>query len=84
MHCQKLAPNAPEQNPVEDIWLQGKNLLRKFWVLCKSFKVVRFLFIFFTHLQKFDFPKLHEYEPATSSLVEQENKVNNQILLQVQ
>ena len=24
-----FAPNAPEQNPVEDIWLKGKNLLRK-------------------------------------------------------
>lgn len=24
IYCGKLAPNAPEQNPVEDIWLQGK------------------------------------------------------------
>lgn len=23
--CIKLAPNAPEQNPIEDVWLQGKN-----------------------------------------------------------
>lgn len=32
--CTKFAPNAPEQNPVEDIWLQTKNFLRKFYHLC--------------------------------------------------
>jgi transposase len=26
INCILFAPNAPEQNPVEDIWLQGKNL----------------------------------------------------------
>jgi transposase len=25
-----FAPNAPDQNPVEDIWLKGKNFLRKY------------------------------------------------------
>ena len=63
--CEKLAPNAPEQNPVEDIWLQAKNFLRKFWILCKSFKVSKWLFAFFTNFQKFDFPKLSEYEPCS-------------------
>ncbi len=29
--CIKLAPNAPEQNPIEDVWLQGKEMLRKYW-----------------------------------------------------
>ena len=33
IRCIKFAPNAPEQNPVEDIWLQGKNWLRKFYYL---------------------------------------------------
>jgi transposase len=59
--CTKFAPNAPEQNPVEDIWLQGKNLLRKFHHLCKSFKVVKWLFKFFLDGQIFDFPKLYQY-----------------------
>src|SRR5258708_8055511 len=27
--CLPFAPNAPDQNPMEDIWLQGKNYLRK-------------------------------------------------------
>ena len=26
--CILLAPNCPEQNPVEDVWLHGKNFLR--------------------------------------------------------
>ncbi|MEG4278207.1 IS630 family transposase [Microcoleus sp. MON1_C1] len=38
-----FAPNAPQQNPVEDIWLQAKNFLRKYWYLCRSFKIVKFL-----------------------------------------
>jgi len=59
--CILFAPNAPEQNPVEDVWLQAKNFLRKFWHLCKSFSVVKWLFKFFTNHQKFDFPKLRRY-----------------------
>jgi putative transposase len=59
--CLLFAPNAPEQNPVEDVWLQAKNFLRKFWHLCKSFSVVKWLFKFFTNHQKFDFPKLGQY-----------------------
>lgn len=62
--CIRLAPNAPEQNPVEDVWLQAKNFLRKFWYLCKSFPIVKWLFNFFTHQQKFDFPKLNQYKPC--------------------
>ena len=26
--CVRFAPNAPEQNPVEDVWLKGKTYLR--------------------------------------------------------
>jgi len=35
--CILFAPNAPEQNPVEDVWLQAKNFLRKFWPLEQNF-----------------------------------------------
>lgn len=59
--CTKFAPNAPEQNPVEDIWLQGKNFLRHFYHLCSSFKIVKWLFKFFTDGQIFDFTKLFQY-----------------------
>lgn len=59
--CTKFAPNAPEQNPVEDIWLQVKNFIRKFYHVCQSFKVVKWLFEFFADGQIFDFPKLYRY-----------------------
>lgn len=62
--CILFAPNAPEQNPVEDVWLQAKNFLRKFWYLGKSFPVIKWLFKFFTAHQKFDFPKLQQYVPC--------------------
>jgi DDE superfamily endonuclease len=29
IHCLLLAPNAPDQNPVEDCWLKAKNYVRK-------------------------------------------------------
>jgi transposase len=38
--CELFAPNAPEPNPVEDIWLQGKIFLREHWYLCKSLAVI--------------------------------------------
>jgi len=41
--CILFAPNALQQNPVEDIWLQAKNFLRKYWYLCRSFKIAKFL-----------------------------------------
>jgi len=47
-------PNAPEQNPIENIWLQGKRLLRECYHLCQNFSTVKFLFEFVTHLQTFD------------------------------
>lgn len=61
--CLRFAPNAPEQNPVEDIWLQTKNFVRRFYHLAKSFKVVKWLFKFFANGQIFDFPKAFEYAP---------------------
>jgi len=64
--CIRFAPNAPEQNPVEDVWLQAKNFLRKFWPWCKSFSVIKWLFKFFTNYQEFDFPKLHQYTPYSN------------------
>jgi len=63
--CLLFAPNAPEQNPVEDVWLQAKNFVRKFWPLCKSFSVVKWLFKLFTNHQQFDFLKLHQYAPCS-------------------
>ena len=59
--CILLASNAPQQKRVEYVWLQAKNFLRKFWHLCKTFPVVKWLFKFFNNHQKFDFPKLKQY-----------------------
>lgn len=63
--CILFAPNAPQQNPVEDVWLQAKNFLRKFWHLCRTFPVVKWLFKFFTNHQQFDFSKLKQYLPCS-------------------
>ena len=49
------------QNPMEDIWLERKKLTREFYHLCKSFKIVKYLFEFVTHKQIFNFPKLFMY-----------------------
>ena len=59
--CERFAPNAPQQNPVEDIWLQAKRLIREFYFFCHSFSVVKALFQLSVDCQIFDFPKLHEY-----------------------
>lgn len=59
--CIRFAPNDPKQNPIEDIWLQAKRFIRKFYHLCKSFATVKFFFEFITHRQIFNFPKLFIY-----------------------
>jgi transposase len=59
--CLRLAPNAPEQNPVEDIWLQAKQFIRKYACLCRKFRSVKLLFKLLTHLQTFTFAKAFMY-----------------------
>lgn len=62
MLCPQIShPNAPEQNPIEDVWLQAKQFIRKYYHLCSSFSAVKQLFEFMTHHQIFDFPKLSMY-----------------------
>lgn len=56
--CEKFSPNAPEQNPVEDIWLQCKSFIRHFYHFCRSVKIVKWLFKFFTDGQICGFLKL--------------------------
>ena len=34
--CMRFAPNAPEQNPTEDVWLKGKTYLRKQFAVNKT------------------------------------------------
>lgn len=71
IYCNRLAPNAPEQNPIEDIWLQAKNCLREFWFLLKSFEDAKYLFQFFLNGQIFDLPKFSKYSSFGS--IEQKN-----------
>lgn len=59
--CKLFAPNAPQQNPVEDIWLYGKKLIRELDFLCKSFITVKKLFELELSERIFDFPQLHKY-----------------------
>ena len=59
--CELFAPNAPDQNPVEDIWLRGKNFLRKFFYKQTTFAQVKKAFLHFLQTTTFDFPKLKLY-----------------------
>lgn len=61
IRCIRLAPNAPEQNPIEDVWLQAKEMLRKYWYLCHNFKIVKWLFTWTITQDLFAFPKLSMY-----------------------
>ena len=53
--CVLFAPNAPEQNPVEDIWLHAKTWVRKFGNRLSSFALVKWFFNFTIQSQSFDF-----------------------------
>lgn len=66
--CIQLAPHDPQQNPVEDVWLQAKQFIRKYARLCKQFHSVKLLFHLFTHHQLFDFPKAFMYGYCSSPI----------------
>jgi len=59
--CELFEPNAPEQNPVEDMWLKGKNFLRKYFYKFPTFAKIKKAFLHFLQTTKFDFPKLELY-----------------------
>ena len=61
--CILFAPNAPEQNPIEDVWLKAKQYLRKYWYLCQHFKDAMRLFEEAFDKLSFRFEKLHIYLP---------------------
>jgi transposase len=58
---QDLHSYAPTQNPIEDIWLQAKQWIRKCYHMCKTFAAVKYIFKLVTHAQIFDFSKIHTY-----------------------
>ena len=55
--CILFAPNAPHQNPVEDVWLQGKNFLRRHFYENKTFQQVKQSFFNFLNKKIFNFEK---------------------------
>jgi len=56
-----FAPNAPEQNPTEDLWLKGKTCLRKHFAVNKTFAKVKHCFLVFLHTLSFDSTKFSWY-----------------------
>lgn len=66
--CIRLAPHAPQQNPIEDVWLQGKRFIRKYARLCKRFESVKLLFELEIHCQTFAFAKAFMYGYCSSPI----------------
>lgn len=56
----RLAPNAPEENPIEDVWLQGKNHIRR-EVDFTNFGDVQDSFEKSIKSKKFKFDKIKKY-----------------------
>lgn len=59
--CVLFAPHAPEQNPVEDIWLMAKKAIRENYYICASFQDVKKVFIEAIEGKVFSFPKVYKY-----------------------
>jgi len=62
--CLLFAPNAPEQNPTEDLWLKGKTHLRKHFAVNKTFAAVKQCFSGFLRALSFDSIKCSWYWPT--------------------
>ncbi len=60
--CELFPAYAPEENPVEAIWLQLKSLLRRFYRFGNNFNIVKRLFQLFADLKLFSFPNLERYQ----------------------
>jgi len=63
--CLLFAPKAADQNPVEDVWLQGKNFLRRHFYENKTFQQVKQRFLNFLNKKVFNFEKSKWYLEIT-------------------
>lgn len=63
VRCVLFAPNAPEQNPIEDVWLKAKQYVRKHWQECDTFQLVTHFFEEALNTLSFNFKKLRMYFP---------------------
>lgn len=61
--CTLFASNAPQQNPVEDIWLKGKNWLRKHFAYNKTFADIKNCFLEYLQGNIFSSTKYDWYKP---------------------
>ena len=61
IQCVMFAPYAPQQNPMEDVWLAGKTAVRRMWQTLSTFAEVKQGFC--AHIEKtiFQFEKLNWY-----------------------
>ena len=66
--CIRFAPNAPDQNPVEDVWLKGKTYLRKQFALNKTFTQVKGCFSSFLNALCFTSTKFSWYWPTAEMI----------------
>ena len=66
--CLLFAPNAAAQNPVEDMWLQGKNFLRRHCYDNTTFQQVTPGFLEFLNKKVFNFEKSKWYLEITHSV----------------
>ena len=62
--CLLFTPNAPEQNPTEDLWLKGKTHLRKHFAVNKTFAKVKHCFSTFLRSLNFESVKVNWYWPV--------------------
>ena len=62
VNCLRFAPYAPQENPIENLWGQAKQLLRQMHQRCTSFKLTRRLFELFFEFQFFTLPDLTRYD----------------------
>ena len=63
-----FASNAPEQNFMEDIWLQGKSFVRKNFTKLKNFLDVKKCFQEHLETTQFDFKNLFLYGKFTQMI----------------
>lgn len=66
--CVRFAPNAPDQNPVENVWLKGKTHLRKQFALNKTFAQVKACFSSVLNALRFTSMKFSWYWPTAEMI----------------
>lgn len=68
VHCIHFAPNDPQQNPIETVWMQAKQYIRKKYLKSESFSTIKKIFLEYIQNHRYTGKNMDIYYPKSVNI----------------